>query len=93
MHFTPTGSSRTSQAERWSGFLTGQLIRRSVRKSVQAPEKDVRAWIETWNENPGPFVRTKTAEEILDSLAKYFAKISDAARLSPVFRYRLMVHS
>ena len=78
-HFTPTGSSRTSQAERWSGFLTGQLIRRGARNSVQAPEKDVRARIETWNQNPRPFVWTKTANEILDSSAKYIAKISDAA--------------
>ncbi|MGO4615050.1 IS630 family transposase, partial [Nocardia sp. 2YAB30] len=45
-------------------------------KSVAALEKDVRAWITNWNENPKPFVWRKTAEEILDSLAKYMAKIS-----------------
>ena len=32
-----------------------------------------------WNENPKPFVWTKTADEILDSLAKYMARISGAA--------------
>ena len=64
--------------ERWFGFLTDQMIRRGVHKSVQALEKDVRAWIETWNQNPRPFVWTKTAEEILNSLAKYIAKISGA---------------
>ena len=31
------------------------------------------------NQNPRPFAWTKTAEEILDSLAKYIAKISGAA--------------
>ena len=36
------------------------------------PIDDVRAWIE----NPRPFMWTKTAEEILDSLANYFARIS-----------------
>ena len=71
MHFTPTGSSWINQVERWFGFLTDQMIRRGVHKSVQALEKDIRAWIETWNENPRPFIWTKTAEEILDSLAKY----------------------
>ena len=76
LHFTPTGSSWINQVERWFGFLTDQMIRRGVHKSVQALEKDVRAWIETWNENPRPFMWTKTAEEILDSLAKYIAKIS-----------------
>jgi transposase len=78
VHFTPTGSSWINQVERWFGFLTDQMIRRGIHKSVQALEKDVRAWIENWNENPRPFMWTKTAEEILDSLAKYIARISGA---------------
>jgi transposase len=78
MHFTPTGSSWINQVERWFGFLTDQMIRRGAHKSVQALEKDVRAWIENWNQNPRPFIWTKTAEEILDSLAKYIARISGA---------------
>jgi hypothetical protein len=54
------------------------MIRRGARKSARALEKEVRAWIETWNQNPRPFVWTKTAEEILNSLAEYIAKISGA---------------
>ena len=64
--------------ERWFGYLTDQKIRRGVHKSVQALEADIRAWIGTWNEDPRPFAWTKTAGEILDSLAKYIAKISGA---------------
>jgi transposase len=79
LHFTPTGSSWINQVERWFGYLTDQMIRRGVHKSVQALEADIRAWIENWNQNPRPFTWTKTAEEILDSLAKYIAKISGAA--------------
>ncbi len=79
LHFTPTGSSWINQVERWFGYLTAQKIRRGVHKSVQALEADIRAWIETWNQNPRPFAWTKTAEEILDSLAKYIAKISGVA--------------
>jgi transposase len=78
MHFTPTGSSWTSQVERWFGFLTDQMIRRGVHKSVQALEADIRAWIDAWNQDPKPFVWKKTAEEILDSLARYCRRISDA---------------
>ena len=78
IHFTPTGSSWINQVERWSGYLTDQMIRRGVHKSVQALEADIRRWIETWNEDPRPFTWTKTAEEILDSLAKYIARISGA---------------
>ena len=49
------------------------MIRRGVHKSVQALEADIRAWIENWNTNPRPFTWTKTADEILDSPAKYIA--------------------
>lgn len=77
MHFTPTGSSWLNQVERWFGFLTDQLLRRGVHKSVAALEKDIKNWIKNWNTDPKPFVWKKTAEEILDSLAKYIQRISD----------------
>ena len=73
------GNASPLPDERWFGFLTDQLIRRSVHKSVAALEKDVRAWIDNWNQDPKPFVWRKTAEEILDSLTKYMAKISGPA--------------
>jgi transposase len=78
VHFTPTGSSWINQVERWFGLLTSQLLRRAVHTSVQGLEQDVRDWIATWNENPKPFVWRKTAEEILDSLARYLQRISGA---------------
>lgn len=54
------------------------MLRRGVHKSVQALEADIRTWIEHWNEDPKPFTWTKTAEEILNSPAKYMARISGA---------------
>jgi transposase len=78
MHFTPTSSSWINQVERWFGFLTDQMIRRGAHKSVQALEKDIRAWVEGWNADPKPFVWKKTAEEILDSLSRYLQRISGA---------------
>ena len=65
--------------ERWFGYLTDQVTRRGVHKSVQALEADVRAWIDDWNSHPKPFVWKKTAEEILDSLGRYLQRISGAA--------------
>jgi transposase len=79
LHFTPTGSSWINQVERWFGFLTDQMIRRGVHKSVQALEADIRDRIKNWNDNPRPFAWNKTADEILDSLAKYISRISGAA--------------
>jgi transposase len=78
VHFTPTGSSWINQVERWFGYLTDQILRRAVHKSVQALEQDVRDWITTWNQNPKPFAWTKSAEEILESLTRYLQRISGA---------------
>ncbi|WP_433191736.1 IS630 family transposase [Nocardia sp. CA-107356] len=76
IHFTPTGSSWLNQVERWFGLLTDKLIRRGVHTSVKALEDDIKDWIDTWNDNPRPFTWTKTADEILKSLADYLAKIN-----------------
>ncbi|WP_327116392.1 IS630 family transposase [Nocardia sp. NBC_01730] len=76
IHFTPTGSSWLNQVERWFGLLTEKLIRRGVHTSVKALEDDIKGWIDTWNDNPRPFTWTKTADEILKSLADYLAKIN-----------------
>jgi transposase len=75
VHFTPTGSSWMNQAGRWFGLLTDKLIRRGVHTSGQALENDIKDWIATWNDNPRPFAWTKTADEILNSLAGYLAKL------------------
>ena len=53
-----------------------QMLQRGVHKSVQALEADIRSWITNWNDDPKPFVWTKTAEEILDSLKRYLQRIS-----------------
>jgi transposase len=78
IHFTPTGSSWVNQVERFFGLITDKLIRRGVHTSVTALETDIRTWIDTWNTKPRPFSWTKTADEILNSLAKYLARISGA---------------
>lgn len=78
LHFTPTGASWINQVERWFAFLTDQMIRRGVHKSVQSLEKEIRDWITEWNTHPKPFVWRKTAEEILDSLSRYLQRISSA---------------
>jgi transposase len=78
VHFIPTGSSWLNMVERWFGELTTKLLQRGVHKSVQALEADIRAWIDTWNEDPRPYVWTKTADEILDSIAAFCQRTSGA---------------
>jgi transposase len=76
LHFTPTSSSWLNLVERWFAELTTKLLRRGAHRSVGALNTDIRAWIQTWNENPEPFVWTKPADEILDSIARYCNRIN-----------------
>jgi transposase len=78
LHFVPTSSSWLNQVERWFGEPTTKLLQRGVHTNVQALEADIRNWIKAWNENPHPFVWTKTADEILDALSRYCQRISGA---------------
>ena len=78
LHFTPTSSSWLNLVERWFAELTTKKLRRGAHRSVRDLNADIRAWIDTWNENPRPFVWTKTADEILDSIARYCTRINDS---------------
>ena len=78
LHFTPTSSSWLNLVERWFGELTNKKLRRGAHRSVRDLNSDIREWVKTWNENPRPFVWTKTAEEILDSIARYCTRINES---------------
>lgn len=78
MHFTPTYSSLINQVERLFAYVTADLLQRSDHRSVQALEADLRAWIKAWNDDPKPFVWTKTADQILQSLARLLQRTSGA---------------
>jgi transposase len=56
LHFTPTRSSWLNLVERWFSELTTKLLKRGAHRSVGALNADIRRWIDTWNENPQPFV-------------------------------------
>jgi transposase len=78
LHFTPTSSSWMNLVERWFAELTNRKLRRSAHRSVTELENDIRKWINEWNKNPKPFVWTKTADEILETLANYCNRINDS---------------
>src|SRR5947209_9773903 len=78
LHFTPTSSSWLNLVERWFAELTQKLLRRGQHRSVAALNNDIRAWIETWNHDPRPYVWTKTADQILESIAGYCRRINQS---------------
>jgi transposase len=78
LHFTPTSSSWLNLVERWFAELTTKKLRRGTHRSVRDLNADIHAWIKTWNDDPKPFVWTKTADQILDSIARYCTRINDS---------------
>ena len=76
LHFTPTGASRINQVERWFATLTEKQLRRGTYRSTRELEKAIRHYLAVYNEDPRPFVWTKTADQILASLARLCNRIS-----------------
>ena len=71
VHFTPTSSSWLNLVESFFSIVQRRVLRRGVHRSTQALEKSVREFLEAHNEDPKPFVWTKTADDILASLKRY----------------------
>src|SRR5215208_6988359 len=78
LHFTPTSSSWLNLVERWFAEVTTKKLRRGTHTSVRQLNTDIRAWIENWNDNPRPYVWTKTADQILESVANYCKRINNS---------------
>jgi transposase len=76
LHFTPTSSSWLNLVERWFSELTSKKLRRGTHRSVRELNTDIRDWIADWNENPRPYVWTKTADQILESISRYCNRIN-----------------
>jgi hypothetical protein len=81
IHFTPTYGSWINLVERWFAERTNKRIRRGVFRSVRELETAIREYIDIHNQDPKPFAWTRTADQILDSIACY-ARRTVAARPS-----------
>jgi transposase len=77
VHFTPTSASWINLVERWFAALTEKQIRRGVHRSVNQLESAIKQYLAITNDQPKPFVWTKTADEILASVARFCARTSE----------------
>ena len=71
VHFTPTYGSWINLVERWFAELTNKRIRRGAFRSVKELEAAIRDFIAIHNKASTPFVWTRTADQILASIARY----------------------
>ncbi len=78
VHFTPTGASWINLVERWFATLTENQVRRGVHRRTRELEEAIRRYIDLTNAPPAPFVWTKTADQILASLARFCHRLSNS---------------
>jgi transposase len=78
LHFTPTSASWINLVERWFATLTERQIRRGTYRSTQELEKAITNYLARHNQEPKPFIWTKTADEILASVARFCQRTSDS---------------
>jgi transposase len=77
MHFTPTSASWLNLVERWFALLSQKQIKRGAHRSVRALETAIREYLAITNDAPRPFVWTKTADEILTTVARFCQRTSN----------------
>ena len=86
-HFTPTHASWLNLVERWFAALETQQLRRGVHDSVRSLETAIRTFIDASNTAGRPYVWTKTADDILASIARF------ARRTTEIHEHQVMLRT
>jgi transposase len=76
LHFTPTYGSWLNLVERWFGELTEKTIRRGTHRSTRELENAIDYYLAATNEHPKPFIWTKSADQILESIKRFCLRTS-----------------
>jgi transposase len=82
VHFTPTYGSWINLVERWFAEITNRRIRRGIFRSLKELESAIREYLDVHNQSPKPFIWTKTADEILASIARFAQRTHATVRPS-----------
>ena len=72
---TPPGSTRSNGSSPTSPPTCSNAPTTAASSALEA---DIRTWVKAWNEKPRPFIWTKTAEQILESLARLLQRTTGA---------------
>ena len=78
LHFTPTSASWLNLVECWFALLSRRRLQRGAFTSVGDLEAAILAYIAETNADPKPFVWTKTADDILASVARFCQRTSNS---------------
>jgi transposase len=78
VHFTPTSASWINLVERWFATLTEKQLRRGTHRSTAELEAALQHYLTVQNQVAKPFVWTKTADAILESVARFSKRTYDS---------------
>jgi transposase len=78
LHFTPTSASWLNLVECWFSLLSRRRLARGIFMSTADLEAAIHAYIAETNVAPKPFVWTKTADDILASVARFCQRTSNS---------------
>ncbi len=70
LHFTPTSSSWLNLVEGWFAQLTNKRLKHGSFTSVGELTEAIDVWVSHWNDDPKPFVWTKTAKKIITKVKR-----------------------
>ncbi len=77
VHFTPTYGSWLNLVERWFAELTTKQLRRGAHRSVAELERAIHEFLDVHNDQPRPFVWTKSADDLLASIGRFAQRTLD----------------
>ena len=80
VHFVPYSSSWLNLVERWFKEITDKRIRRGSFTSVDDLVDAIDDWSTHWNDNPRPFVWTRTADEIITKVRRGRAALGNVTK-------------
>ena len=78
LHFTPTGASWLNLVECWFALLTRRRLQRGAFTGTGDLEAAIHAYIDETNADPKPFIWTKSADDILASVARFCLRTSNS---------------
>ena len=91
LHCTPTSASWLNLIESWFSQITRKQICRGTFASITQLETAISDYLAVYNENPKPFVWTKTADEILQGVKHYCEPFAKFARKRDLLSGRVVV--
>jgi transposase len=92
VHYTPTYGSWLNLVERWFAELTMKQIRRGTFRNVLQLKTAIQEFIDAHQTDPKPFAWTKSADEILASIARFAQRTRDARAAQQISRTMVTGH-